>query len=427
MSKATRRQFLKATGVSVATLMNLRSVRTYAANERVAWAVIGCGNQGRSFCKGADWLCDVDSSRLQSRMQETGLSASATTSDMRRILDNKSIDAVVIATPDHWHVPAAIAASEAGKHVYLEKPAAHNFRELQILRKTFEKNGTVFQHGTHSRSDEYIVGVLELIRKGEIGEVLAAKAWNIQKRKDIGRLTPSEAPSSVDYDAWVGPAEMVPFQANRFHYDWRWWYNFGSGDIGNDGAHEIDIARWGLGVQGLPTRIAGVGGKYFFDDDQEFADTATTTFEWSGQDTSQKKRKQLIFEMRLWSTNYPYNVDSGVEFYGTKGQLFVSKRRKLQVLDERNQRRDIAIPEVAVSGTHLENFLDAIRNPATKTRADMNEAYQTTALLTLANVNLRLGREFSFDPAEESVGSDAEANTLLGRSYRKDGHWAIPR
>ena len=170
-----------------------------------------------------------------------------------------------------------------------------------------------------------------------IGDVLMAKAWNVQTRGNIGHKTPSDPPPGVDYDAWVGPAEFLPYQENRFHYNWHWWYNFGTGDIGNDGTHEIDYARWGLGVEGLPSTVTGLGGKYFHDDDQEYPDTATCAFEWPG-DGAVGNRRQLIFEMRLWSTNYPYNCDSGAEFYGTEGRLFVSKRGKLEVYGPRNQR-----------------------------------------------------------------------------------------
>ena len=247
--------------------------------------------------------------------------------DLRRVLDDQSVDAVVVATPDHWHAPAAILACEAGKHVYVEKPQSHNLRESRLLLDAARRNQVVVQHGTQSRSNPLIAGAVQMLREGVIGDVLVAKAWNIQRRGNIGHEQPSEPPAGVDYDTWVGPAEFVPFQKNRFHYHWHWWYNFGTGDIGNDGTHEIDYARWGLGVEGLPATATGLGGKYFFDDDQEFPDTATCTFEWPG-DGRVGSRRQLIFEMRLWSTNYPFNCDSGAEFYGTAGRMLVSKRGK---------------------------------------------------------------------------------------------------
>jgi predicted dehydrogenase len=203
-------------------------------------------------------------------------------SDLRRVLDDSSVDAVVVATPDHWHAPAAIMACEAGKHVYVEKPCSHNHRESRLLLDAARRNNVVVQHGTQSRSNELIAGAVQMLREGVIGDVLVAKAWNVQPRGNIGHKTPSDPPPGVDYDAWVGPAVFLPYQENRFHYNWHWWYNFGTGDIGNDGTHEIDYARWGLGVEGLPSTVTGLGGKYFHDDDQEYPDTTTSVFEWPG-------------------------------------------------------------------------------------------------------------------------------------------------
>jgi predicted dehydrogenase len=180
-------------------------------------------------------------------------------SDLRRVLDDRTVDAVVVATPDHWHAPIAIMACEAGKHVYVEKPQSHNLRESRLLVDAARRNKVVVQHGTQSRSSPLIAGAVQMLREGVIGDVLVAKAWNIQRRGNIGRAAPSDPPPGLDYDLWVGPAEWMPFQKNRFHYDWHWWYNFGTGDIGNDGTHEIDYARWGLGVEGLPTTVTGRG------------------------------------------------------------------------------------------------------------------------------------------------------------------------
>ena len=243
---------------------------------------------------------------------------------------------VVVATPDHWHAPAAILACEAGKHVYVEKPQSHNLRESRLLLDAAQRNKVVVQHGTQSRSDPLVAGAVQMLREGVIGDVLVAKAWNVQQRGNIGHEQPSDPPAGLDYDMWVGPAEFVPFQKNRFHYQWHWWHNFGTGDIGNDGTHEIDYARWGLGVSGLPTTVTALGGKYFFDDDQEFPDTASCAFEWPG-DGQAGSRRQLIFEMRLWSTNYPFNCDSGAEFYGTAGRMLLSKRGKVEVYGAREQ------------------------------------------------------------------------------------------
>jgi len=440
MPDPTRRSFLAHTTAAAATAVTyatpLRAAP--AANDTLQLALIGCGGRGsglaQSFAKIAKfaYACDPDESQRK-RVQE-GIKAGQAVADFRRILDDKAVDGVVIATPDHWHAPIAIMACEAGKHVYVEKPQSHNFRESRLLVDAARRHAVVVQHGTQSRSNRLIADGVQMLREGIIGEVLMAKAWNIQRRGSIGRQQPSEPPPGVDYDLWVGPAEFVPFQQNRFHYNWHWWYNFGTGDIGNDGTHELDYARWGLGVEGLPTKVMALGGKYAYDDDQQFPDTATCAFEWPGQGGVGKQR-QLIFEMRLWSNNYPFNCDSGVEFYGTAGRMLLSKRGKLEVYADRNERIRDAKPKkpMQLIEDHQADFLDAIR-AGRLPNADVAIGHDSVALVHLANLATRLGRSLQVDPAaeriintaEQIVGED-EANRLLGRNYRQGGHWAIPK
>ncbi len=345
--------------------------------------------------------------------------------DLRVVLDDPDVDAVSIATPDHWHTPAALLALDAGKHVYVEKPCSHNIREGRMLVEAQQRTGLVVQHGTQTRSSPGHQEAVAMLRDGVIGDVLVARAWDIQFRSNIGRMQPSDPPDGFDYDTWIGPAPWVPFQRNRHHYTWHWWFNFGTGDAGNDGVHEIDIARWGLGVETQPSRISGIGGKYFHDDDQEFPDTTTTVFEYPG-DGSVGQRRQLIFEMRLWSTNYPENVDNGVEFLGTQGRMFISKRGKFELYAGRNQRVDRQ-PEGSLGGSvadHQRNFLDAIRGDA-ELRADAMTAHLSASLSHLSNISTRLQRSFEFDPAAETTGA-ADAAALLGRQYRDD-HWGTPQ
>lgn len=433
MSQPTRRAFLKQVGVATAGAAALgwtSRVQAANANERIVLGIVGCGGQGsnlaRMFARLADiaYVCDPDPSHREKLQKSVG--ARNAVGDLRRILDDKSVDAVVVATPDHWHAPAAILACQAGKHVYVEKPQSHNLRESRLLVDAARRNKVVVQHGTQSRSNPKIAGAIQLVREGVIGEVLVAKAWNVQLRDSIGHAQPSDPPPGVDYDMWIGPAEMVPFQSNRFHYNWHWWHNFGTGDIGNDGTHEIDYARWGLGVEGLPSSATGLGGKYFFDDDQEYPDTANCIFEWPGAG-GVGQRRQLIFEMRLWSTTYPYNVDSGAEFYGTKGRMFLSKRDKLEIIGPRNQRLEIPKPKSppAIVPHHQEDFLDAIRK-GRKSNADVAIGHDSVALVHLGNIAVRLGRSLQIDPEKEQILGDDEANRLLSRPYRKGGYWAIP-
>ena len=433
MSHPTRRTFLKKAGAASAGAAAIHwtaKLGAAGANEQIVVGVIGCGGRGRGLARHfaglgkVAYVCDPDKGRGDQARQSSGAEHAVT--DLRRVLDDKSVDAVVIATPDHWHAPAAILACEAGKHVYVEKPCSHNFRESRLLLDAARRNKVVVQHGTQFRSSSLVAGAVQMLREGIIGDVLAAKAWNIQRRGNIGRAEPTDPPDGVDYDTWVGPAEFMPFQKNRFHYHWHWWYNFGTGDIGNDGTHEIDYARWGLGVEGLPSTAAGLGGKYFFDDDQQFPDTASCVFEWPG-DGKPGSRRQLIFELRLWDTCYPHNVDSGAEFYGTKGKMFVSKRGKLAVYGERNRRIEDPKPKnpPAVVEDHQRDFLDAIRG-GRKPAADIQIAHHSVALVHLANISVRLGRSLSVDAEKEQIVGDEEANRLLSRTYRKDGHWAIP-
>ena len=228
----------------------------------------------------------------------------------------------------------------------------------------------------------------------------------------------------MDYELWVGPAEFMPYQENRFHYNWHWWHNFGTGDVGNDGTHEIDYARWGLGVEGLPNSATAIGGKYVFDDDQQFPDTATCAFEWSG-DGQVGHRRQLIFEMRLWDDCYPHNCDSGTEFHGTAGRMLLSKRGKIEVYGERGQRIENPQPKEPpqLVENHQADFLDAIRNQR-RPNADVAIGHDSVALVHLANAAVRLGRTLQLDPQTEQARDDEQANQLLANlsRWRTLGH-----
>lgn len=435
MARTTRRQFLAtaAAGVAAAAIHTPHS-RAAGSNERVSVAILGAGNQGRRHAESIQALtnvrvaalCDVDAERLAAQRERISGNATAV-ADFRRILDDPSIDAVTIALPDHWHTPAALLALAAGKHVYVEKPCSHNIREGRLLvDAAAAAPNLVVAHGTQARATPGMIEAMQMLREGVIGDVLIAKAWNYQQRKDIGRQQPSPPPAHVDYDAWVGPAEWAPFQANRFHYDWHWWRNFGTGDVGNDGCHELDLALWGLGVETHPATISATGGKYFFDDDQEFPDTVQATFEWPGAGAP-GDRRMLVFEQRLWTTNYPHNVDSGVEFLGTAGRMFLSKRGKFELHGPRNARSDRQLAGMIaarVEANH-QDWLDAIRNGDTP-RANIEAAHRTATAAHLANIAVQLDATLRFDAATETFVDNLAATPLLARRYRADGHWAIP-
>jgi predicted dehydrogenase len=425
MALSSRRAFLQnAAAVSVALGLPT-SLSANGANDKVVVGLIGCGGRGRRFYEYADYVCDPDAGRLSEAVKQSGVDPSRAVTDMRRLFDNPAIDAVVIATPDHWHAPAAILALGAGKHVYLEKPCSHNFRESQLLREAVNTSGLVLQHGTQQRSSPYASEAVELLRDGAIGDVLVARAWNVQLRPNIGHSQPTAPPPDVDYELWVGPAEFAPFQANRFHYNWHWWHAFGTGDLGNDGTHELDLARWGLGVNTLPTKVTAIGGKYFHDDDQQYPDTATCVFEFAG-DGKVGQRRQLIFEMRIWSSNYPFNCDNGVEFIGTEGKLMISKRGKLEILGPRNKSIREDRFDFSANRDHMENFLLAVRDGILP-NASIEEAHRSVALVHLANIAIQTGKTVQFDPAKEQIIGDEAGTVMLKRNYRAGGHWAIPQ
>ncbi len=326
-----RRTFLKvaSTGVAVATSLRAAHAIGDSPNEKLTVGLIGCGGRGvhdAGLFKNVPnielaYVCDVDEGRRHSAAEKLGVDSSRAIADMRTMLDDKALDAVLVATPDHWHSPASILACDAGKHVYVEKPISHNVREGRLLVEAAARNRVKVQHGTQSRSTNMMIEAVKLLHEGVIGDVMVAKCWNVQRRGSIGRGQDTDPPAGLDYDNWVGPATMIPYRTNRVHNRWSWWYHFGTGDMGNDGVHDIDYTRWGLGVNTHPSKVSALGGKFFFDDDMEFPDTQQVTFEYSG-DGAVGNRRLLIYEQRLWSANYPYNVDSGAEFYGTAGRCF---------------------------------------------------------------------------------------------------------
>jgi len=430
----TRREFLKiSSAAAIAATAVQRSARAAAdANSQIVVGLIGCGGRGShdaGLFKNTPnvelaYVADVDANRRASVAKSLGVASDRALDDMRRLLDQKSVDAVIVATPDHWHSPAAILACDAGKHVYVEKPISHNIREGRLLVNASQRNRTFVQHGTQSRSTRMMIEAVQMLRDGIIGDVYSAKCWNIQRRGTIGRGQDTDPPAGFDYDNWVGPAPMIPYRTNRVHNRWSWWYHFGTGDMGNDGVHDIDYTRWGLGVETHPSKIVALGGKYFFDDDQEFPDTQQVTFEYPG-DGKPGKRRMLIYEQRLWSTNYPYNCDSGAEFYGTKGQMFLSRRGKVQVFGDGNKPVEVKIPlEAQNDVAHVKNFCDAIRDGA-KLNADALIGHLSASLCHLGNIATRLGRSLNFDPQGEQIIGDEEANALVRRQYRD--HWGTPK
>ncbi|MCC7339787.1 MAG: Gfo/Idh/MocA family oxidoreductase [Bryobacterales bacterium] len=402
-------------------------VRSFAANDHVNLAMIGVGGRGRSLLGGllespgvkVTHICDVDTAsieRAQAVVKKASAAPPAVVRDMRELLQNREVDAVVIATPDHWHGPATILACNSGKDVYVEKPAAHNIRESRLMIEAARHNGRIVQVGTQSRTRPSTVRAIEFIRSGKIGEVLCAKAWDIQKRDDIGHKPDGPVPEGVDYNGWLGPAPWIPFNENRFHYKWHWHWHFGTGDAGNDGAHQIDIARWALG-ESYPDRASGTGRKLFFKDDQQTPDTMNVTFDYKG--------KSLIWEMRIW-TSYPMEgIDNGVAVYGTEGMVHIGRWNRVwgyKVFDGAGK-EILFDKETAPSEGHMENFVASMRSRKLP-NADIGEGHLSAIHCHLANIVSRVGRTVSFDAENEMVKNDTEANLYVRRQYR--AHWATP-
>jgi predicted dehydrogenase len=428
-----RREFLQAAAAGAAALA-LSPPTSAADSRKVALGVIGPGGMGmnhvRALVKRPDveiaYVCDVDQKRLTEaakQVESTTKKAPKTVKDLREVLEDRNVQAVFIATPDHWHAPAAILALDAGKHVYVEKPCSHNIREGRLMADAVQRSKKLLQVGTQSRSGAAVIEAMQRLKEGEIGDILVAKAWNSQLRRSIGKSKPADPPANLDYDTWVGPAPMVPYRPNMLPGIWRWWHDFGCGDIGNDGVHDIDVAVWGLGATTHPSRVTCLGGKYFFDDDQQWPDTQYAVFEYP-VDGKPAVRKQLIFEQRIWSPYVQEGYENGVAFYGTKGMLIIGHSVGWKLYGPKNK------PIAEKSGgadliAHHTNFLECVRGNAKTLNADVMAGHLSAAIVHLANIAARTGKVLEFDPKTESITNDADSNALVRRKYRD--HWGTPK
>ena len=418
---------------TAATSLHTNRSPVLGANDQVVVGLIGCGGRGtrlgerfasQESCR-VEYVCDPDSQRVNRAKEVSG--AKYAVADLRYVLEDPQVDAVVISTCDHWHAPAAILACQAGKHVYVEKPCAHNIREGRLMVEAARRYNRVMQHGTQTRSSTRVRGAIQMLQEGVIGDVLVAKHVNSQKRRNIGREKPSKPPSHLDYDLWVGPAEWRDFQVNYVHYNWHWFYNFGTGDIGNDGVHGIDIARWGLGVETHPSLVTGYGSKLFFDDDQEFPDTYTITYVYPGDGRVGSKRL-LVYEQRIWSPYHHDDQGNSLYFYGTKG-LMTLGGKGIRIYAEKNElirHEDYRVRKESFKFemAHLVDFLDAVRSGG-RPSADIEVGHLSSTLSHLGNLVARTGRSLSFDPTLEMIRGDKDTSHLLTRRYRED-HWAVP-
>ena len=403
-----------------------------APSDRVRVAAIGVrGQGGRVAANMASFpdvelvtLCDVDervfattAERVEKRNDGRRPKYEK---DLRRVLDDKSIDAVIIGTPDHWHAPATIMACAAGKDVYSEKPASHNLREGRLMVQAARQYKRIVQIGTQSRSRPNTMEGIRLALAGKIGRIHSAKAWDVQLRDDIGHKRDSPAPAEVDYDLWTGPASLLPFNENRFHYNWHWNWNYGTGDMGNDGVHQLDQARWALGVTS-PLRVSGVGRKLHFDDDQQTPDTMNINFEFAGD-------KMIQFEMRIWNPYKMGGIENGMALYGTDGMMEFGQRDRGHWGYWTYDATGKLVPELSRADDgadhHHRNFIDCLKSRLPP-NADVEVGHQSTTLCHLGNIVARTGRNISFDGEHETIPGDAQAARLLRREYRP--HWSVPK
>jgi predicted dehydrogenase len=462
---AARREFLKTTALGLAGLSLGTTARgqgrILGANRRVVLAVIGIRGQGNALKRGfarlpgveIKTLCDVDENLLPERLNDPELADLSTfrpryEKDLRRVFDDKDIEAVIVATPNHWHALATIWAVQAGKHVFVEKPCSHDVSEGRRMVEAARKHGKVVQVGFMNRSRPAVREAIRFLHDGGIGTVSVARGLCFKPRPSIGRYPDGPVPAGeryrlnletqeyepawdasylakVDYDLWLGPAPIRPFNRNRFHYNWHWHWDYGNGDIGNQGPHQFDIARWGLGASAHPVRISSSGGLFeATETSQETPNVQSALFEY-------EDGRVLEFGVRGGITNDEGGERIGNLFYGTKGWLYIdgdgSKWQSYLGRDGEkgpgSTARDSGsdpLVHTSLGAEHYQNFIDAVRAGDPKgLNSEIEEGHLSSALPHLANIAYRLKRTLRFDGQTEMFPGDVEANHLLTREYRE--------
>ncbi len=416
-----RRTFLKQVSAAAgcAALGGFNLLRAgESPTRKLSLGVMGCNGRGMAhineFLALPDveiaYVCDVDR-----RAVDKGVAAVAKkqsrkpkgVSDFRRMLEDKAVDAITIAAPNHWHAPATILACAAGKHVYVEKPGSHNPHEAQTMVAAARKHKRVVQMGNQRRSWPSVIEAMEALHQGEIGKIFFARAWYTNQRGSIGRGQPAPVPEWLDYALWQGPAPERPFKDNLIHYNWHWFWHWGGGELANNGVHALDLARWGLRVD-APSRVTCGGNRYHFQDDQETPDVYVATYDfghcgivWEGQSCDPRGFEGTGF---------------GVNFHGEKGTLVLTDSEckihdlNNKVLREIKPRRDDRL--------HFANFADAIRNDK-KLTAEIEDAQHSTMLCHLGNIAVRTGHTINYDAKAGRIVGDREASKLWQREYRK--------
>jgi len=429
MSEWTRRQFVRATAAAgAATAMSRR--RVLGANERVGVGLIGSGGRGAAvwqrFLKEADVnpvaVCDVYEPFLR-KAAAAATSSVAAYKDFRQLLDRKEVEAVIVATPDHWHALQTVAACQAGKDVYVEKPLSLTVREGRLMTEAARKQGRIVQTGSQQRSGSHYARAVKLVQEGAIGEVHKISAGFTRNVTPgfVARELKAGLTADLDWEMWLGPAPSVPFDPMRCIYHFRWFWNYSGGQMTNFGAHDLDIARWALGAKG-PATVAGFGGRYAIRDGGETPDVQEVIYDFP--DASVGGGKGCILS---WTTREIGSSRSEpLIFHGTKGTLAISRRGfkvapevwKADPQNEKAAMEPMEEPGTDLDTPHVRNFLDCVKSRS-RPVADVEEGHLTATLCHLGNIATRLGRSLRWDADEEQFISDAEANRRLHYEYRK--------
>jgi predicted dehydrogenase len=435
---ATRREFLDALAVGAATLAVGTTARSYSrilgSNDRLNFAVIGLNGRAYAHLSALkanqsaariSHVCDVDgdvlrkfADRVQQEMGETA----ATDKDFRRILEQKDVDAITIATPDHWHAPMAIAALQAGKHVYVEKPCSHNAAEGEMLVRAQQKYRKLVQMGTQQRSSPHTIEIVEKIHAGIIGRPYFAKAWYSNVRKSIGTGKDAPVPAQLDWDLWQGPAPRRPYRDNVQPYNWHWFRIYGTGETLNNGTHEVDVCRWALGVD-YPERISSLGGRYQFKDDWQFYDTLVTSFVYED--------KMISWEGKSCQGMKYYGRDRGSTIMGTIGTVLLD-RDGYEIYDLEGKKTSEfraggttsssdLVGRDSMTAAHFANFIAGIRN-GEKLNAPISVGNISVTILQISNIAWEVNRELQLDTKDGRIQGDPDAMKMWGREY--ENGWA---
>ena len=447
--KNSRRDFVKKMGLGSAALtigstalgFSAKSYsRIKGANDRIRVAMVGVNSRGDQlagdFIKQPDteiiYVCDVDERAIAKTIMtvtKANQSAPKGEKDFRNALKDKSLDAIVIACPDHWHAPATILGCQAGKHVYCEKPLSHNPNEGEFAIKAARKYNRIVQLGTQRRSSPEDIQAIQELKNGVIGRVYLGKAWYANTRPSIGFGKVAPVPSWLDYDLWQGPAPRRPFKDNLIHYNWHWNWHWGTGEGLNNGTHEMDLVRWGLGVD-FPIRVSSLGGRYHFKDDWETPDTQIMTWDFPDNISA-------TWECRCCNGKSIEGTTQAIIFYGdlgtmgigTVGNAYTIYDLKNKIIKEvkwsvpgKTEKVTTGLPYLPhQSGTHIANFLDSIRNNKLP-NADVEIGFKSTLLVQLGNISYRVKRTLNINPANGHILDDKDAQKLWSREYEKG--WA---